>query len=93
MTLEEIAKHVKSLSKDDLISLNSLVVDQIKLARKSDGNIIKATLKVGQEVTVTEGNGRIQTGTLIKKNRTRAKVKIGFTTYSVPFSMLSAVAG
>ena len=81
MSFQEIAKHIKSLPKDDLIKLNSLVVDQIKLARKSDGNVIKATLTVGQEVNITEGNGRVQTGTLVKKNRTRAKVKIGYTTY------------
>ena len=90
MTFEEIAKNIKSLPKDDLIKLNGLVVDQIKTARKSDGNLIKATLKVGQEVNVTESNGKVSKGTLIKKNRTRARVKINGVSFAVPFSMISA---
>ena len=78
---------------DDLKEVKIMVDDRRgSLARKT-----KYELVVGEEVEIS-GSGRIETGKIIKINRTRAvvdcydKVRECMIHYTVPFSMIRKVA-
>ena len=78
---------------DDLLEVKIMVTNRRKsLARKT-----KYDLVVGEEVTIS-GSGKIETGKIIKINRTRAvvdcfdKKRNCMMHYTVPFSMIRKVA-
>ena len=93
MDLQTIIQSLSSLSTDDLRTLNEQVVSTIKFKRTQEGSLVKNTLSVGDTVQFTGKRGAVLTGELIKKNRTKAVVRVDFTQWTVPFSMLSLVEG
>lgn len=91
MKLQEIENQLRSLSLEELKELNSSVVDNIKFMQKREGEQVKRSLLVGSRVQFTKRNGDVIEGELVKKNRTKAVVRVDYTNWTVPFSMLSTV--
>ena len=83
---DELAK----MTIEELKELNGVVVELVKSKRRVEASIKKATLRVGDKVCWTGRKG-YQEGTLKKINRTRCEVQIGFSTWTVPISMLSVM--
>ena len=71
--------------------VNSIIED-INMALKSVRDTINGKKKfqfsVGNTVLVREKNGSKTEGTILKINRSKAKVKMNGTTYNVPFSIM-----
>jgi len=86
----EIAKITTYEEMDELITV---VKAQQRLVRQSKSQNVKATLYVGATVSIDNsdhlGNKTVETGEIVKINRTRAVVKIGEDMYNCPFGMIS----
>ena len=89
MTVQEIENQLRGLSLGELEQLSDSVVDNIKFMRKREGEQVKRNLLVGSRVQFTKRNGDVIAGELIKKNRTKAVVRVATTHWTVPFNMLS----
>ena len=95
MTLQTIEQALGGLSLADLRELNTSVVDAIKFKRQQEGNSVKRTLSVGDTVEFTNTKrGSVETGTIVKKNRTKAIVQLDgdHRHWTIPFSMLRKTA-
>ena len=97
MIPKAIQNELANMNTEQLRELNSVVVDLIKSKRRVEASIKKASLRVGDKVSWTGKKG-YREGTLTKINRTRCAVRedmphtsYGFTTWTVPISMLSVV--
>ena len=90
MNLAEIYDALEYLTVDELRNLNEAVIHTVKAKRQQQASIKKLSLSVGDKVEWTGKNGHT-TGTIIKINRTRCKVKQAdsFTTWTIPINMLS----
>ena len=92
-TESDLYKYINTLdSIDDLDLVRSMIKTRSnELARKTKYNLI-----VGEEVTIS-GSNRIDTGKIVKINRTRAVVdcydknRDSMIHYTVPFSMIRKV--
>ena len=92
-TKTDLYKYINTLdSIDDLDLVRSMIKTRSnELARKTKYNLI-----VGEEVTIS-GSNRIDTGKIVKINRTRAVVdcydknRDSMIHYTVPFSMIRKV--
>ncbi len=73
----------------ELLELNSIIIENIKSLRRLDAAAVGASLSIGDRVTWSGRRG-VQEGIVEKINRKNAKVKVGFTTWTVPMNMLSA---
>ena len=74
----------------ELLELNSVIITRVKALRRLDAAAVGASLSVGDRVTWTGRRGA-QEGIVEKINRKNAKVKVGFTTWTVPMNMLTSV--
>ena len=93
-TKTDLYKYINTLdSIDDL----DLVREMLNNRRSSLARETKYNLVVGEEVTIS-GSGKIESGKIIKINRTRAvvdcfdKKRDCMIHYTVPFSMIRKVA-
>lgn len=85
MHLDDIQEKINKI--EDVRDLR--VIQQfLKDRRNYLGSRIKHKLSVGDEVYVTGSNG-IESGTIVKINRTRAVVDIENQRWTVPFSMIT----
>ena len=81
----QIEKSISGLnSLEDLRHIKSVVMDKITLVAKSNAR----KLKPGMKVKIS-GSNRLEKGTIIKVNRTRAVVDVDGIQWTVPFSMLT----
>jgi len=90
MIPKTIQNELANMNTEQLRELNSVVVDLIKSKRRVDASIKKASLRVGDKVSWTGRKGYHE-GTLKKINRTRCEVSVGYTTWTVPISMLNVI--
>ena len=91
-TIPDITSFIASSnSESELLAINSALIERIKRIRSIKANNIASTLTVGDTVEWSGRRGHM-TGELVKINRKNAKVKIGFSTWTVPMSMLKVVA-
>jgi len=96
MTLEEIENNLRALNYEELQQLNGSVIDNMKFLREREGAQKKRNLTLNSQVQFTGKKGEVVQGTLIKKNRTKAIVRVessgGYPVqWTVPFNMLSEV--
>ena len=89
---DDILKEVVSLihQVDNTTNLNR-VIDEVKQRRTSLGQQIKYKLVPGNRVFVNGNKIGKEEGTIERVNRTRAVVKIGITSWNVPFSMIETI--
>ena len=93
-TKTDLYKYINTL--DSIDDLN-LVREMLNNRRSSLARETKYNLVVGEEVTIS-GSGKIESGKIIKINRTRAvvdcfdKKRDCMIHYTVPFSMIRKVA-
>ena len=81
----QIEKSISGLnSLEDLRHIKSVIMDKITLVAKSNAR----KLKPGMKVKIS-GSNRLEKGTIIKVNRTRAVVDVDGIQWTVPFSMLT----
>ena len=79
------------LSETDLLAINRDLIDLIKFNRREECHKAGANFSVGDSVSFRNRDGGITSGTLTKINRKNGKVKVGFTTWTVPMNVLNAV--
>ena len=89
--LHDIIANLGRLDEDELVTLNRAVLQEFKHIRTRKANDVKATLTVGQPVEWSGRKGH-QSGILHKINRKNAKVRVGNVEWTVPLTMLKAVA-
>ena len=81
----QIEKSISGLnSLEDLRHIKSVIMDKITLVAKSNARKLKPDMKVK-----ISGSNRLEKGTIIKVNRTRAVVDVDGIQWTVPFSMLT----
>jgi len=75
-------------TENDLRAINAWIIMRLKQERNLKVAVLKNDLKVGMLVSWVGRKGRGE-GRIIKINRTRAQVAVGFTTWNIPISMLN----
>jgi hypothetical protein len=90
-----ILSQLHSLSEADLLAINSSVIRQLKHVRRLKSMNARSEFSVGDKVGFGEHGGRgkraYKEGTLHAIKRTRAEVKVGHMTWTVPLNMLEAL--
>lgn len=81
-TIEKLISEIFSL--EDLREIRSTVKNRIERLAKAH----KYNLKPGMKVRIT-GSNKLEKGTVIKINRTRAVVDVDGIEWTVPFSMIA----
>jgi len=90
ITRQQILNTTSSMTMNELLKLNSDLVDIIKHRRRMESKDMKTLLSVGDNVWF-ESRGTRHTGTVTKVMRTKAIVKVGFTNWKTPMSNLNFV--
>ena len=88
---EKMQKELLYLSVEQLQTLNSKVVEMLKLKSRLQAREKSATLKVGQVVEINQAKHRGQKFIITKVNRTRCKIQAKdnrLESYNCPISML-----
>tara|TARA_R100001594_G_C3861193_1_gene220974 strand:+ start:188 stop:448 length:261 start_codon:yes stop_codon:yes gene_type:complete len=85
--LDNIEKQINLI--EDVRELRQLQ-QVIKDRKQALGNKLKHSLSVGDKVNIN-GSNKVESGVILKLNRTRAVVDIKGTSWNVPFSMLGRV--
>jgi ribosomal protein L21E len=85
--LDNIEKQINLI--EDVRELRQLQ-QVIKDRKQALGNKLKQNLSVGDKVNIN-GSNKVESGVILKLNRTRAVVDIKGTSWNVPFSMLGRV--
>ena len=88
--LRGILNDLRDMNEADLRTLNSAVVDQIKLLRNRDAALNRRIFSAGDRV---KWNGRrgLTEGTIVRVKRKKAIVDVGVgRNWDVPLGMLSA---
>tara|TARA_B100000519_G_scaffold54438_1_gene45421 strand:+ start:3960 stop:4301 length:342 start_codon:yes stop_codon:yes gene_type:complete len=83
-TIEKIIMEITNL--EQLRNIKDLANKRFKMFAQAEG----AMLMPGDKVKVT-GSNKLEQGSIIKVNRTRAVVNIDGKQWNVPFSMLSKI--
>lgn len=73
----------------ELLELNSVIIDRVKVLRRLSAAQVGASLSVGDRVTWSGRRG-VYTGHVEKINRKNAKVKVGVTLWTVPMNLLTS---
>ena len=73
----------------ELLELNSVIIDRVKVLRRLSAAQVGASLSVGDRVTWSGRRG-VYTGHVEKINRKNAKVKVGVTLWTVPMNILTS---
>ena len=74
--LQKIRDAIKLLPERDLLSLNDMIVDEVKAKRQERAKLMKALLKQGSTVYWTNRAESKTWGIIIEKKRTNAIVQI-----------------
>lgn len=74
--VNEAIKLVKALTADEFKEFAREVNDYVKESRADNAAEISAKFKKGDKVMFTGRKNMVLTGTIVKKNRIRAKVKV-----------------
>ena len=90
MTHSQILNLTSTMTEEELIKLNTDLVEIIKHRRKMAAKDMGSVLCVGDKVRVTERN-RVSEGVVKKVMRTRALVLIDGIRYKVPMNMISLI--
>ena len=83
--LFEIHRHIMFLATHEELDK---VRDSIKMRRNDLARQLKVTLSKGDVVLVDNRKGKVERGTIVKVNKTRAVVDIDSQGWNVPFSMI-----
>ena len=89
MTLNEILSSLSTLNEEELLQINRSTIKYIKRQRQFEASAVGDSLSIGDRVTWSGRRGA-QEGIVEKINRKNAKIKVGFTTWTVPMNMLTA---
>lgn len=72
---------LKELSEHELIILNKMVVERIRLMHKAGALISMSKLNIGDRVSWVGSDGIVRTGIIIRLNNKTASVKVGAEGY------------
>lgn len=72
---------LKELSEHELIILNKMVVERIRLMHKAGALISMSKLNIGDRVSWDGSDGIVRTGIIIRLNNKTASVKTGAEEY------------
>ena len=94
MSTMDIISQLHNLSEKDLVAVNSALIDQLKAVRRRSAAAARHMFTPGDQVGFGElgarGKRAYKVGELIRIKRTRAEVRVGNTTWTVPLNMLKA---
>ena len=87
--LNKILNQLDQLSKDELLTLNDVVIKMARAKSRVESVIKGATLKVGQEVEINHPKYKGQKFIIKKVNRTKCVINDGgHTMFTCPMSMI-----
>tara|TARA_R110002020_G_scaffold55591_7_gene154101 strand:+ start:747 stop:1088 length:342 start_codon:yes stop_codon:yes gene_type:complete len=81
-TIEKLIKEINNL--EQLKTIKDIINKKFEIIAQAEGSM----LNIGDLVKVT-GSNRLEQGTVIKVNRTRAVIDVEGRNWTVPFSMLT----
>tara|TARA_E500000331_G_scaffold340341_1_gene371540 strand:- start:763 stop:1050 length:288 start_codon:yes stop_codon:yes gene_type:complete len=94
MAVSNIISQLSSLSESQLLKVNNAILDQLKAVRNRKAATARHMFSAGDLVGFGDrsatGKQSYKEGELIRVMRSRAKVLVGNTTWTVPLNMLSA---
>jgi preprotein translocase subunit YajC len=93
MTEQEIAQEMTGWDIEKLRKMNHIVIEMIRAQQDKVGCVIKASLKVGDEVVLSGGKklkGE-EKGIIYKINQKKVIVTVGSQLWSVPLSMVTKI--
>lgn len=97
MAVSDIISQLHGLSESDLHTINAQVIDHIKLARKRKSVMARSNFSVGDMVGFGDRGARgkrsYKEGKVLRVMRTRAKVHVDGTVWTVPLNMLESISG
>lgn len=88
MTKTQIIQALPTLSDGDLRDINRAVISQLKFLRNQAAITKRHLFHSGDRVQFTGRTGH-QVGEIVRVKQKKAIVKVGFSTWDVPLSMLS----
>ena len=80
---------INKMDLEELRTLNSAVVQQIKFLRSEEARKMKRSLFIGSQVSFRDNDGRMAEGKVTKIMRKYAKVDTGPSIWRVPLSSLN----
>ncbi len=88
--LRGILNDLRDLDETDLRTLNSAVIDQLKLLRNRNAAVNRRLFAAGDRVSF-DGRGGYTEGTIVRVKRKKAIVDVGIgRNWDVPLGMLTA---
>jgi len=87
--MNQIKKQIKQLTVEEMLELNTFLIQQIKFERSLAAQKMKRQLFVGSAVNFENNDGVRVTGTVKKVMRKFAKVETSGAIWRVPLSHLS----
>ena len=95
MSLGSIVRELSSLSEDDLVTLNTALIHELKHKRSEKSRAARNLFQKGDRVSFGDvsANGKrsYKEGTVHAVKRTRAQIQVGNTVWTVPLNMLQAL--
>jgi len=95
MSLDSIVQELSSLSENDLVTLNGVIINELKHKRLEKSQAARNLFQKGDRVSFGDvfANGKrsYKEGTVHEIKRTRAQIKVGNTVWTVPLNMLQAL--
>lgn len=93
--VSELYEKLSSLNEQELQQLNSAICRELKHKRRVKSALAKDLFNIGDTVGFGEigarGKRGYKEGEIIAIKRTRAQVKVGVMTWTVPLNMLKAI--
>lgn len=72
---KRIEDFIKSLGRDDLIYLNSLIIERLKLLSQMTSSEAMSRFNLGERVKFTGNDGKILKGTIVRLNKKTVSIK------------------
>jgi hypothetical protein len=95
MSLGSIVRELSSLSEDDLVTLNTALIHELKHKRSEKSRAARNLFQKGDAVGFgnrgARGKKAYKEGVVHRIKRTRAEIQVGNTLWTVPLNMLQAV--
>ena len=70
-----IAQMMGKLNEEDLIFLNRVIIDRLRLIRQAKNTCLMAQFHVGSRVQFHAADGRHKTGTIVRLNQKTASIE------------------
>ena len=92
MNTNDIISSLSSLNEQELVKINSILIDHLRLVRHRKTLRARSEFSTGDSVSFGDAHARgkrsLKTGEIVSIKRTRAVVLVGKVQWTVPLNML-----